>query len=281
MKYIKTADNSLTLYSEEYQETYHTVAGAYSEAINKFIEPSGILDCPDNKRLLDIGFGLGYNSFVLLDLLLNKKSDISFSIYSVEKNKSLLSYCFFEKYAEYYKRLEKDGEFKINNIYFKLFIGDARLIIKNFEKKFFDLVFLDPFSPPKNPELWTLQFFRNIKSLLKDDGKVLTYSSALPVISAFLKAGFYVGYTPGFGRKRGGLIASLKKEDIKKELTEDDYFLVKNSARAIPNYDKGLWDKDKIVEYRNKLISMAKLYHIRMPHKKALSLLKKNIKTCS
>jgi len=268
MEYVKTEDGSITLYSKEYDEKYHTIAGAYSEALNKFIIPSNLLDDPYDKRVLDIGFGLGYNSFVLINHV--EKFNPNLSIFSVEKDKELLRLAVYEKYKKYYYELYENGQININNISLNIFIGDARLVIKNFEKKFFDVVFLDPFSPPKNPELWAIQFIRELKSLLRENGRIITYSSALPVINAFIRSGFYVGYTQSFGRKRGGLIASLNPDIIKIKLSNKDIFLIKKSVRAVPNYDRGVWDKEKIFEYRLRLMERLKNMGIRLPHKKAL-----------
>jgi tRNA U34 5-methylaminomethyl-2-thiouridine-forming methyltransferase MnmC len=62
---VKTSDGSIGLYNTEVDDIYHSSAGAYTESINKFIMPSGILDyVKENNqvRILDICYGLGYNS---------------------------------------------------------------------------------------------------------------------------------------------------------------------------------------------------------------------------
>lgn len=63
----------------------------------------------------------------------------------------------------------------------------------------YDAVFLDPFSPLKSPELYSVEFFKTLKVLMKDDGMILTYTSAAPVRSALVEAGFHVGEGPSFG----------------------------------------------------------------------------------
>ena len=63
----------------------------------------------------------------------------------------------------------------------------------------YDAVFLHPFSPLKSPELYSVEFFKTLKVLMKDDGMILTYTSTAPVRSALVEAGFHVGEGPSFG----------------------------------------------------------------------------------
>ncbi|MDD3150627.1 MAG: MnmC family methyltransferase [Candidatus Gastranaerophilales bacterium] len=62
---IKTADGSMGLYSNQVNDIYHDKSGAKKEALEKFILPSGILNFVKKNNqvnILDICFGLGYNS---------------------------------------------------------------------------------------------------------------------------------------------------------------------------------------------------------------------------
>lgn len=67
-----TNDNSVGLYCKETDDIYHSATGALTEAFEKFINP---LELKDNIQVLDICFGIGYNSksFInnFLDLLYN------------------------------------------------------------------------------------------------------------------------------------------------------------------------------------------------------------------
>ena len=74
---------------------------------------------------------------------------------------------------------------------------------------FFDFLFLDAFSPDKNPELWTFEFIASLKRLLNPRGCLATYSSAYPFLGALHLNGFHIFESAPFGRKRGGTVASL------------------------------------------------------------------------
>ena len=73
MKEVITKDSSITFYNEEYGETYHSVTGAVEEAYKKFAEPA--LEAVKGKndiKILDVCFGLGYNSAAAIDEILKQ-----------------------------------------------------------------------------------------------------------------------------------------------------------------------------------------------------------------
>ena len=81
MRLVKTKDNSYTLYSDKYTETYHSISGALEEAEKKFIIPC---DIKPGMNILDIGFGLGYN----IGMAVHKTRKLK--IISLEKDPSVL-----------------------------------------------------------------------------------------------------------------------------------------------------------------------------------------------
>ncbi|MFA7185848.1 MAG: TIGR01212 family radical SAM protein, partial [Victivallales bacterium] len=74
---VKTADGSRSLYHPQYRQHFHTLAGARSEAEKKFVEASGLrrlLREYNCVRLLDVGFGLGYNTLAAINAAEEVKS---------------------------------------------------------------------------------------------------------------------------------------------------------------------------------------------------------------
>jgi len=78
---VCTADGSISARDSATGELYHNRAGAYLEALNNYIRPSRwqwlIEEKPGEKRrisLVDGCFGLGYNSFVLWDEIVNRRA---------------------------------------------------------------------------------------------------------------------------------------------------------------------------------------------------------------
>ena len=79
-----TNDGTLSLRSLIYKENFHSNIGALKETKNKFIKPSK-LERFKNKsiKVLDICFGLGYNSAFLFKELLNQSTKKIFIVMSV------------------------------------------------------------------------------------------------------------------------------------------------------------------------------------------------------
>ena len=51
MKCIITKDGSVTFYSEEYKESYHSVSGAIEESLKKFVEPCKIKELAEGMNV--------------------------------------------------------------------------------------------------------------------------------------------------------------------------------------------------------------------------------------
>jgi tRNA U34 5-methylaminomethyl-2-thiouridine-forming methyltransferase MnmC len=103
----------------------------------------------------------------------------------------------------------------------------------------YDAIFLAPFSPSKSPELCTVEFFKALKTIIKEDGMILTYTSAAPVRFALIEAGFHLGEGPRFGRT-GGTIASPSLQNIDIPLTMKDERMIALSDAGVPFRDHEL-----------------------------------------
>lgn len=86
---VPTKDGSHTLFSTHYNQHYHNVDdGAIQEALYKHVIPA--LSFHSNKthlRILDICFGLGYNTFATLYYIVKNRLNIQVTIYSPELDK--------------------------------------------------------------------------------------------------------------------------------------------------------------------------------------------------
>lgn len=234
-----TDDGSLTYYNEAVKEHYHSLAGARSEAEKKYVEP-GLLEKRLGQgpvRLLDICFGLGYNSLISCEKALELGGQLT--ITALEIDRTVVARAAQEKglqragldWQSCLKSLVAGDSWNQEGIGITLLWGDARYTVAKLSGPF-DLIWLDPFSPQKSSELWSLDFCRQLKELLAADGALLTYCAAIPVRSALLQAGFFVGETRAFGRDRGGTIASLDPGLITLPLDERDRHLL-GTSRAI------------------------------------------------
>ena len=258
---VKTDDNSFTFYHPRYKENFHSLAGAASEAQKKFIEPVMLEQyLPDSNKcinILDIGFGLGYNAIAAVKTVLKLGGRVK--ILSLEFNSTPLTLAkeiFHQKTIEFniIDSLLHNNVWSSDSAEIIIKYGDARNSIKELTDKF-DIVFMDGFSPTKNPELWTYDFVKKIVNRLSQNGLIVTYSSAFPVRGAFFRNKLYVGTTKPFGRKKGGTIASLNLEKIKMHLSIKEANIVLESTAGVPYRDPNLdWPGKRIFQYRDKLV---------------------------
>lgn len=265
---IETDDGSTTLFIKEYDQAMHSRSGAYEESLLKHINPSGVLkkrDTPVN--VLDIGFGLGYNILALVTEFIEKKRNNILNIISLEKERTfspfMESISFNDSRDMYYTLVKKaytSGEANEKNINISVKFGDARNIIKNLDREKFDAVFQDPFSPSKNPELWSLDYFKIIYRIMKQNGVMTTYSSAFQVRRALIEAGFHIGKGPSVGQKREGTIASPSPLD--NELSSEEISFILNEMKSQPYRDSDLSSEREIILQR-RLDEIKKLKTIR------------------
>lgn len=243
---VKTEDGSLTFYNTQVKEHYHTLSGARSEAERKYSNPAEINQLLTSRKihLLDVCFGLGYNSLVACDNAIRLGAELDIIGLEIDPGvvRAAADNMKEQETAFNWKDCLQDiatkGFWQNQGCTIQLIWGDARYsaTTPSVRPASFDLIWLDAFSTQKNSELWTVDFFRNLFQLLNKAGTLFTYCAAIPVRSGLLEAGFYVGETEPFGRQRGGTVASPDKTKITRPLPEKDIQLIK-STKGIPYRD--------------------------------------------
>ncbi len=209
-------DGSYTAYSKEYDEHYHSTRdGALHESLTKHVLPASLhVKGKKEVNILDICYGLGFNTLATILHYRRNVPQIKVNIYSPELDaslvKSLINFEYppeFESLGQIINALSTTGTYKDENCYIELFLGDARVYVKRFENKF-DIVYQDAFSPATNPMLWTQEYFNDIKKSMKTDAILTTYSIALKTRLALHVNGFHVYINKGEDY-RDATIASL------------------------------------------------------------------------
>lgn len=258
-KTLITEDTTVTVFDENYNEAMHSLSGAYQEALHMHVIPSKVLQKKGQVYVLDIGFGLGYNVLALCYEAMKQKHDAFYTIISLEKNPDVVlameSVCFNDERDNVYALLQHSARGNnVNTEYFChcVLYGDARQLLSRLPVHYFDAVFHDPFSPAKNPELWTVDFFKKLYDVCNDECIITTYSAAVHVRAAMRNAGFVVGKGPQVGRKKEGTIATKNKNAIV-PFDEEYFALLEKDPRAIPFTDPGLCATTEEIRQRRKL----------------------------
>ncbi|WP_419767997.1 MnmC family methyltransferase [Arcobacter sp.] len=219
-KEIQTIDGSNTLFSTKYNQHFHDLkTGAIKESLNKHVIPALRLKKDLKKlKILDICFGIGYNTFSTIYYILENNLDINLEIYSPELDedliKSLDKFTFpkeFEKIKHIINSIAKNFFYEDEKIKIEVFIGDARKYIKTLND--IDIVYQDAFSSEVNKELWSVEYFQDIFKLCKDNAIMTTYSISSNVRLSMYEAGFFIyEINPSGNRKQ--TIALKSKKDI-------------------------------------------------------------------
>ena len=267
--FVLTDDGSYSISSKEINhkvETLHTSTGAISESFEKFIRPMKF-NYDEDIAILDICAGLGYNSSAAIaDFMKHSKANLTIDMVEISKatfacgllvpspipehditKKAIEDELIKQDYA--HVSLEK-AEIP-ENISLNVYIEDARQTVQRLDDNAYDAIFLDPFSQNMAPELFSLEFFKEFRRVIKDDGIIATYTSSAPVRAGFIDAGFCIGLGPIFGRKQGGTLASPNPEMLDYSLPKNDEIRIALSDVAIPFRDPGLNnDSDTILEAR-------------------------------
>ncbi|SFV51070.1 SAM-dependent methyltransferase [hydrothermal vent metagenome] len=220
-----SADGSYTAYSKEYGEHYHsTKDGALNESLKKHIIPA-FKHSQNRKevRILDICFGLGFNTLATILYYRKYAPQTKLYIYSPELDKKLIKSLKNFSYPKEFdplkviiEALSTNGLYSDQTLTIELFLGDAREYVKNFHN-FFDIIYQDAFSPSANPLLWTKEYFSDIAKAIKKDGILTTYSIALQTRLALYENGFFIYLAKEEG-VRDFTLASLRPLKNAKEI---------------------------------------------------------------
>jgi tRNA U34 5-methylaminomethyl-2-thiouridine-forming methyltransferase MnmC len=220
-----TEDGSLSLHETSLDELYHNRAGAFTEAITNYVEPAMQflkLARPGGSilRVLDSCFGLGYNSLALANRLASA-AQFNLEVEGIELDPDVLAVVPQVLAQPCFAALEKQALEQLN---FKISVCDLRQFLVEREPScLYDLIFHDPFSPKKVPELWSVDLFQHYYQAMAEDSAILTYACAPAVRGALISLGFKVLRTTGLGRKNGGTIAiKTNNQDLVKELLKLD-----------------------------------------------------------
>ena len=198
---VSTKDGSKTLFSQRYNQNYHNPDdGAISESLSKHIIPTFTFQKEKKElNILDICFGIGYNTFSTIYYILQNNLDIKVNIYSPELDgnlvKSLDTFDFpneFKEIKHIIKSISETCKYEDEKIKIEVFIGDARQYIKSLPKEFFHIVYQDAFSSDVNFELWTKEYFEDINSICKKNCVLSTYAIATPIRLSLYEANFLI-----------------------------------------------------------------------------------------
>ena len=203
-----TSDGSHTLWDSERGQWYHSIHGAIDESMRVFLE-LGLNDVATRTskiKLLEMGFGTGLN--VLLTLLEAEKLAVRVEYTSIEaypigpNDWSKLNYDDVLK-THFLTQIHELSWEETHDLNSYLSLKKCKVMLQDYQaNELFDLVYFDAYAPSAQPELWPVDVFSKLASMMVIGGVLTTYCSKSEVRRNLQAAGFKVEKHPGPFRKR-------------------------------------------------------------------------------
>lgn len=219
MEIITTKDGSHTLYSEKFNEIYHSRHGAIQESRHVFLLNgldyglANVLKPEDEGRLriFEVGFGTGLNA--LLTMLEVERRNLKIAYEAIElypiKIETIKELNYTQElgyefcYGPYHTlHLCRWGEWHDVTLHFKFMKREGAVMDAALPESDFHLIYFDAFAPEHQPEMWTEEVFQRMFSMLKPGGVLVTYCSKSVVQKAMKAAGFTIKKLQGPPGKR-------------------------------------------------------------------------------
>lgn len=278
---VPTADGSATFYSDQFGEWFHSRSGAYEEARSLYVQATRLVEraqSQDSITILDVCYGLGYNTAAALESIWAMQPATSVRLVGLELDVAVPGAAIAQgllkdwplpvqsalraitshhrvtggSLSPHPRPRSQSCEFDLSqtNLDAQLLIGDARQHIKGLVEQGFqaDVIFLDPFSPPRCPQLWTVEFLGLVAQCLQPQGILVTYSGAAAVRAALKLAGLHIGSLAAPGRRWPSTLASYQNGDLPPLSPQEQEHLV--TRAAIPYRDPSLQDGAAAIQQR-------------------------------
>jgi queuine tRNA-ribosyltransferase len=215
-------------------ELMHPLVGPLVEAPRLYIEPSRLRerlsrdDTAGPLVLLDVGLGAGSNAVHAWRVAQSLSSDARrLSILSFDRSLAALELALEPAHRAAFgldgeafvaaRALADHGVHETERVSWRLHLGELVPALRALALEppgLADIVYWDPFSPRKNPALWTFAAFTALRPLCRDGVTLHTYSRATSVRTALLLAGFWVGESDAIGGGRQGTCAAVRASDL-------------------------------------------------------------------
>lgn len=211
-------------YSSAYGDLYHSAGGALGQARHVFLGGNGLPQRwagRDRFVILETGFGLGLN-FLATWQAWRRDPQRCRQLHYVAVEKHPFSLHDLRTLHQPFAELKSEAaelhsvwplllpgghraELERGKVVLTLFFSDIKIVREL--RLAADAIYLDGFSPAKNPEMWSTQLMRALSRLAAPGATAATWSVAAQVRGALEATGFEVRKAPGFGAKKEMLSA--------------------------------------------------------------------------
>jgi Uncharacterized conserved protein len=236
-KLVQLANGAHSVHSLVHGETFHPAIGPVAEAealyVNQLSLGQRLKDFGGELVIWDVGLGAAANALTVLRAV--RELPCTIRLVSFDQTSAPLEFAlqhaealgYFGGYENHIHELLRanqvafrDGQQSVN---WELRLGDfpallAQPATQNLPKP--HAILFDPYSPKKNPEMWTLPLFTRLFQLLDPQRlcAMPTYSRSTMTRVTLLLAGFFVGVGRATGQKEETTIAANSPQLIAEPL---------------------------------------------------------------
>lgn len=206
---ILTPDGSRTALSARHGEAYGSRYGAAAQARHVFMEGTGTYE-HSAPRVLEVGFGLGVNFRATLADCAGRGVPLEYAAYEFDPVPAEVLRAVAEggegaDHPAWTALLAQWGQeaplrVEAGSVRLTVYFGDV--LRADLPRGWATALYLDGFSPARNPEVWTPASVDRLAGALAPGGVLATYSAAGHVRRALAGAGLRVEKRPGPPGKR-------------------------------------------------------------------------------
>ncbi len=235
------------------RETFHPVIGPAAEAETLYVRQLALPDRIRNHdvefQVWDVGLGAAANALTLVRA--TKSIACGLRVLSFDRTTEPLRFAldhakalgYFAGYETVTRELLDRGRVNIEEgprrLVWELHVCDFPSLVQSHSALGLNAphaIMFDPFSPARNPEMWTLRLFENLFLLLDSSRPcaLATYSRSTMLRVSLLLAGFYVGTGQASGEKEETTIATNTPDLIARPLDRRWLTRARRSTSAEP-----------------------------------------------
>ncbi|MDR6215281.1 FAD-dependent 5-carboxymethylaminomethyl-2-thiouridine(34) oxidoreductase MnmC [Paracidovorax wautersii] len=214
-----------TPYSPRFQDRYHSENGGLQQAQDTFLQGCGLPAAwagQSQWRILETGFGFGLNFLVTWDawrhdpqrpLILHFMSCEAWPVSPADLLRAAHAHPHLlalaqQLHDQFWGLLPGVHRlsFEEGRVLLTLYVGDAQAMLRQ-QTPTADSIYLDGFSPQRNPEIWEPQTLKAVARCCRRGTRLATWTIARAVRDALAQCGFEVRKVAGVPPKRDNLQA--------------------------------------------------------------------------
>lgn len=208
-------------HSPRFADIYHTESGALAQARHVFLGGCGLPEAWANRpqwRILETGFGLGLNFLTSWQAWKDDPARpgllhfVSIEAWPVSREDILRAAGAYEQLAPLARQLAEQWHgllpgfhrlaFEGGQVLLTLCIGDVQPMLRTQRHFEADSIFLDGFSPERNPDMWSLDVLKGASRFARVGTRLATWTVARTLRDGLRQLGWQARKLPGLAPKR-------------------------------------------------------------------------------